>query len=170
MPHLRVDPLGGLIGQVAGHHVEPMDGEIVQNQIVDAIKHRPHHPVMIPVHRQIDATNCAELPRCHQPTHIGHMRRPAAVLVDGQFNAVALGQFYQALAFVQIEHKRFLAEHMLAGTQRRMEQWHAVGRMGGDVDYFDVVAAQYRLDVGVDLGFREKFLAAGFGPSRIHIT
>ena len=45
------------------------------------------------------------------------MGSPATVLVDGQLHALPLGQLDQAFAFVQIEHERFLAQHVLAGLQ-----------------------------------------------------
>ena len=31
MPHLGIDPLGGLVGQVARDHIKPMNGEVIQN-------------------------------------------------------------------------------------------------------------------------------------------
>ena len=102
---------------------------------------------MIPMHVAMDGVDRAEQPGPHRFANVAEVRRPAGVLVDGELHAHFVGQIGQPLADIQIEHKRLLAEHMLARPQRGFDDRRPLGRMRRDVDDLDIVARQHIFDV-----------------------
>ena len=124
-----------------------MHGEVEEDQIVDLLEGRADDPAVVPVDGRVRGDDVADQPGAHRLAHIGEMRRPAAVLVDGELDAVPVGEFDQPLAGVEIDDERFLRQHMLAGLERRLDQRHALGRMRRDVEHLDVVAAKQALEI-----------------------
>src|SRR6185295_5195356 len=99
------------------HEVEPVDGEIVKDQLLYFLEARADDPTVIPMQRAVDALQCADQAAVDGLPDIAEMWRPAPVLIDGQFDALLLCQFNQTLARIQVNHERLLAEHVFTGTQ-----------------------------------------------------
>ena len=144
--------LGGCAAKVAGQHIEPVDGKIVEHQVVDCVEGGADDPRVVPVHREICADQFAEQPGGHCQPEVGDMGCPSSVLVDGELCTLSGGQFAESFAGVEVEHKRFLAENVFVGHQGGLDQRHTFGGVGGDIHHFDVVAAQQVVGICVDGG------------------
>ena len=69
-----------------------MDGEVVEDQVVDRLERRAADPAVVPVDADVAGLNVADQPGAHRLAHPGEMRRPAAVLVDGEDDALLVGE------------------------------------------------------------------------------
>src|SRR5262249_35032962 len=85
------------------------------------------------------------------------MRRPAAVLVDGEFDSVVAGKGDEALAFGEVEDEGFLGEDVFACLEGGFHDGQAVGGVGGDVHHVDAGGRQ-----GV-------FVAGGCADGRVEL-
>ena len=108
-----------------------MHGEIEEDKVVDLLEGRADDPAMVPMDGGMGGDDVADQPCPDSLAHIGEMRRPAAVLVDRELDAVFVGQLDQPLAGVEIDDERFLRQHMLAGLERGLDQRHALDRDAG---------------------------------------
>ena len=93
----------------------------------------------------MDAVDVAEEPAAHRFADVAEVGRPAGVLIDGELDAHFVGQIGQPLADVEIDDERLLAQHVLAGLERGLDERRPHGGVRGDVDDLDVVAAQHFL-------------------------
>ena len=84
---------------------------------------------MVPVHVAMHRVNRTQYPGTGRFANVAEMRRPAGVLVHGETDLIAVGQFDEPLALVEVEHKRLLAQHMLAGGESRFDERRALRRM-----------------------------------------
>ena len=82
---------------------------------------------MVPVDREIGAGQVAQQSGGNRLPHIGDVRRPAAVLVDGQLDPLLVGQLAELLADIQVEHEGLLAQHVFAGKQGIPDERNALG-------------------------------------------
>ncbi len=147
----------------AGQEIEPVHREIEEDQIVDLLERRADDPAMVPVNSRVRGDDVADQAGANRLANVGEVRRPAAVLVDGELDAMPVGEFDQPLACVEIDDKRLLRQHMLAGLQRRFHQRHALHWMRRDVEHLDIVAAQQALEIVGGNGIRVEFVATRRG-------
>src|SRR5262249_26987799 len=122
------------IVEKTGQNIEPVDGEVVQHEIANVVERRVDDPRMGPVGRQIGAGKLTEQPTAYRLPEVGEVRRPAPVLVDRQLQALPVGEVSHAFTKIEIEHKWFLAEHVLARQERLLDDRSTLRRMGGDVN------------------------------------
>jgi hypothetical protein len=92
----------------------------------------------------------ADQPRAHRLAHPRLVRRPAAVLVDGELHALVLGQLHEVFAHTEIGDEGLLAQHVLARLQRRLDDRRAMLGVERDVDHVDLGIGQHRLPVVLD--------------------
>jgi hypothetical protein len=92
----------------------------------------------------------ADQPRAHRLAHPRLVRRPAAVLVDGELHALVLGQLHEVLAHTEIGDEGFLAQHVLARLQRRLDDRRAMLGVERHVDHVDLGIGQHVLPVVLD--------------------
>ena len=101
------------VAKQACRHVEPVDGEIIENKVFDIFKGCAPDPAVVPVDAEVGRRYLAEQSgRCGSP-QVTEVRRPASVLVDGKLDSTRLGMLYQPLALVEIEYKWLLAQYVL---------------------------------------------------------
>jgi hypothetical protein len=100
-----------------GDEIEPVHPEIVEHEVLDLVEGRAGGPAVVPVQRDMGRDDIADQPRAHRLAHPRLVRRPAAVLVDGELHAPVLGQLHEVLAHTQIGDEGFLAQHVLARLQ-----------------------------------------------------
>ena len=92
-----------------------MDGEVVEDQVLDLLERRPFEEAMVPVHREVGRRDLADEPRPDCLPDVAEVGRPAAVLIDGQLDALAVGQIDHPPAEIEVQDERLLAQHVLAG-------------------------------------------------------
>ena len=63
------------------------------------------------------ACTCADQPGAHRLAHPGEVRRPAAVLVDGEPHALRVGEVAEPRAGVEVDDEGLLRQHVLAGAR-----------------------------------------------------
>ena len=73
------------------------------------------------------------------------MRRPAAVLIDREPDAVRFGERHQPLAVVEVGHEGLLRQHVLAGAERGLDDRQARLGMRRHVDDVDLRVGQHLL-------------------------
>ena len=154
-----LDLSGFYASAIAMDHIEPMDAEIEKQQVVHVVKRRIGYPIVIPVHRHVDADHIANQPSRDSLPRIADMRRPAAVLVHRQFHTLSPGGCHQLAAFIQIGHERFLAQDMLSCLNRLLNQWPANFWMRGNVDDIDIGTIEQLAGGREDLGATIKSIA-----------
>src|ERR1700674_1736745 len=110
--------------------------------MMNSFEMRADSPAMVEGEVEIDTADLAQNSGANSLARICKMRRPAAVLVHGEFHSTRFGQFNQPLGDIEIQREGFLTEHMFAGTNRGFDQSRAMFRMQGGIDYLDVVSLQ----------------------------
>jgi len=75
------------------------------------------------------------------------MRRKAPVLVDGEQEAAALGEFDELSPDREVFHERLLRQDVLAGDESAPHQVDADVGMGRDVENLDRAVAENRLEI-----------------------
>ncbi len=88
---------------------------------------------------------------------------PPAVLVHRKSDAALVGQFDESLAELKVDDERLLTEDVLARLECVLENWCAVGRVRKNVDDGDIVALEYLVIVGGDVGVGVERLAVLLG-------
>ena len=99
------------------HEVEPVDGEVVEDQVGRGLECGALDPAVVPVDVAVDAVDVADQAAANRLAHVAEVGRPAGVLVHRQRDALLVGQIGQPLAIVEVEHERLLAQHVLAGLR-----------------------------------------------------
>src|ERR1700743_2599825 len=113
---------------------------------------------MIPVARQIDGKYFPDHPASNGMPEVTELRRPSAVDIYREFYACLFRSLDQALANVEVEHKRLLAQHMLFRFDCLGNYFNAVGGMRRDIDNLNIIAPENRARIGIDRGIGEEFL------------
>ncbi len=126
-----------------------MDAKIIQHQVPQIFKRRPLHPVVIPMNRQVRRDRGANYPFRYRVPQIRKVRRPAAILVHREPDALLLRQIDQTLTCIQVRHERLLREHVLLSRDRSPHDRDALGGMRRHIDHLDVVTPQHVAIVGV---------------------
>ena len=76
-----------------------MNAEVKQDEILNVFKWCAANPAVIPVNGRMAACQITDQAAANHLAHICHMRRPATVLIDRQFDVIIARQLYQILAF-----------------------------------------------------------------------
>ena len=147
----------------AREEVEPVDGEVPEDELFDLLEGGAGDPAMVPVDRDVGGVEGADQAGGGGFAHPGEMRRPAAVLVDGEDEIVGVGEVAEAGAGVEVEDEGLLREDVLTGGERGLDQGEAFGGVGGEVDDGDVVAGEGAGDVVGGLRRGEELVPAGDG-------
>ncbi len=133
-----------------------MDAEIPQHEIVDRLEGGAGDPAVIPANADMRADDLADQPGRDGLTHVGEMRRPAAVLVDRELYAPPLGLRDQRLAGREVLDERLLRQDMLAGRERAPHQVDPHVGMGRDVEHRDPGIAEHVLEIVGGARLRER--------------
>ena len=102
-PSRRKSRRGCDVAHDRAHEVEPVDAEVVQDQVADRFEQRAFDPAVVPVHVAVDGVDRAQQAGAHGFADVAEVRRPAGVLIDGQPHAHLIGQIGQALADVEVD-------------------------------------------------------------------
>ena len=94
-----------------------MDGEVVEDDVINGFKGRSFDPGVIPIQEDVDAVNVTDESVVDRSLHIPHVGCPTTVLIDGKLQAFYFGQVGKSGCDVQVERERLLTEHMLAGVE-----------------------------------------------------
>src|SRR5258706_935970 len=143
-----VDALGGAAGEKAGDQVEPVDREIIEDDVADAVEGSAGDPVVVPVDGEMGTEDLADQAGADRLADVGEVRGPSGVLVDGEFYVLRAGEIDEVLTGVEIEHEGLLAKDVLVGIKGGFDDRDALDGMGGDVDDFNVVALEEIAIVG----------------------
>ncbi len=122
------------------------------------------------MHREMDGGQIADHSGLGRLQEITEVRRPAGVLVDRQHHSPGLGQIDQPLPEVQVEYKGFLAQHMLAGLDGRLDDFGTLSRMRGDVDHRQALASKQGAIVLIDPGVRKELIPSRLGAGQVHVA
>ena len=146
-----------------GGDVEPVNAEVVQQQVMDVFKRCACGPGMIPVQDEVDTGDLADDACFDCCGEVAKVRCPSAILIHGELPSVFVCQLDQALAFREVEHEGLLAEHVLACFECVFDDLDSRFGMWRRVNDVDVSARQ---DIAVIRGnespWRE-LQRAGFG-------
>ena len=134
----------GAVADDAREKVEPVDAEIPEDEIVHRFERRPRDPAVVPADLDMNAGDFADQASMDRLPDIGEMRRPAAVLIDGELEAAPLRQLNEFAAVVEVLDEGLLRQHVLVGVQRAPHEVEADVRMGGKVENAHVRIAQQR--------------------------
>ena len=86
----------------ACQHIEPVDSEVVKDQMFDTVERGVADPVVIPVYGEMDGLNFSDDSGGRGLADVAEVRRPPSVLVHGQLSVPLCGEISQALADFQI--------------------------------------------------------------------
>jgi hypothetical protein len=159
-----------LLAHERGEQVEPVDGKIVEDEVVDALERRAADPTVIPVDAAVDGRHLADEPGLHRLADVAEVGRPAGILVHRQENAVLLCQRRQAFAVIEVEHERLLAEDVFFRIQAVGYDRRSNLGMRCDVDNFDVVELQQLAVIGEHLGVGIILVPALLGSRADHVA
>ena len=149
-----------------GEKIEPVDGEVVEDQVVHILERPAFDPAVVPMDVAVDGVDRAQQAGANRFADVTEVGRPAGVLIDGQLDAHLVGQVGQPLADVEVEDERLLAEHVFAGAEGGLDERRALGRMRRDIDDLHIVAGEHLPIVVGDIGVGIKFVAAFFARER----
>ena len=93
---------GASSAQETGGEVEPMDSEVVENQMINFLKLRAANPTVVPMHSAMDAENLTDKIRSYRLAEIAKVGRPPSVLIHRQEYVLLVSQVCQMLSLVQI--------------------------------------------------------------------
>ncbi len=119
-----------------------MDAEIVENEVPHGFERRAFDPTMVPVDIAVNCVDRSEQAGVNGFANVAEVRRPAGVLIDGEFDSHFVGQIGEAFADIEIRDKRLLAEDVLVRSQGRFDERGAIGGMGSDIDNCNIVVRQ----------------------------
>lgn len=103
-----VDAFGHLAAHEAGEDIEPVDGEVIEDDMSDGVELSSFDPVVIPVYGEVSALDFSEEAMGDGITDVGEIRGPSAVLIDGEFDALFFSEVNEFLAGVEVEDEGFL--------------------------------------------------------------
>ena len=85
------DAVGGAGGHPAGDDIEPVDGEVLEDEVVDGLEgFKAGDPGLVPLHDDIDGGDATDEVLIDGAGDVSEVRGPAAVLVDGEVEAVVV--------------------------------------------------------------------------------
>src|SRR5215470_350459 len=144
--------------------VEPVNAEIVKDEVFDLFELRPDDPVVIPMRAEMRAHQAPYQSGPQSLSNEAEMRRPASVLIDGQLDSASLGQIGQSFADNQISDERLLAQNVFACSNRLFDDFDSTLRMRCDVNDLDLVAPQQLAVIGRDrrVGVKLLLISASF--------
>ena len=149
-----VHPLGFAGADETAEDVEPVDREVVEDRVLDVVDLRFGDPVVVPVDGELNAVGLTDEPAVDRLAHVTPVGCPATVLVDREFDAALVGELDHALAEREVDGEGFLAQNVLSGVERVLDEGFALDRMRQEVDDLHVVASEHVVVIGVDVDVR----------------
>ena len=150
--------------------IEPVNREIIKNQIVYLVERSAESPTLIPMHPEVQAQQVSQKTGFDSLAEIAKVRSPTPVLVYGEFQPFVVCKFDETFAFIQIQHKRFLAQNMFAGVERLFQKRKSFSWMCCDIDDLDVVSYKNFTIVCCDNGVRKKLSPSLYGAFFDEVT
>ena len=98
---------------------------------------------------------------------IGEMRRPAAVLIDGELETTLLRECDEFAAVIEVLDEGLLRQHVLVRVQRAPHEVEADVRMGGEIEHAHIRIAQHGIEIVRNARVREMGGAARPGALEI---
>ena len=116
----------------AGEEVEPVHGEVVEDEIVDRLEGRAGDPAVVPVDRRCRRDCTSPIRPARTASRIQARcgaQRP--FWLTASRTPLRVGEVAEPRAGVEVDHEGLLRQHVLAGRERRLDHRQPLGRDAG---------------------------------------
>ncbi len=99
-----------------------MDAEIVENEVAHGFERRAFDPAVVPVDIAVKGVDRAEQAGVNSFANVAEVRRPASVLIDGEFDSHFVGEIGEAFADIEVSDEWLLTQDVFVALARPLRR------------------------------------------------